>query len=73
VGIRSFGSAVDSDPLYWHWDVVGARAAVEAAAMPDDDDDDDDVVVVDDADDVEADMHHRIVPELVVTVAPSVQ
>lgn len=71
MGIRSFGSAVDSDPLYWHWDVVGARAAVEAAAMPDDDDDD--VVVVDDADDVEADMHHRIVPELVVTVAPSVQ
>lgn len=70
MGIRSFGSAVDSDPLYWHWDVVGARAAVEAAAMPDDDDD---VVVVDDADDVEADMHHRIVPELVVTVAPSVQ
>lgn len=71
MGIRSFGSAVDSDPLYWHWDVVGARAAVEAAAMPDDDDDDD--VAVDDADDVEADMHHRIVPELVVTVAPSVQ
>lgn len=68
MGIRSFGSAVDSDPLYWHLDVVGARAAVEAAAMPDDDDDD-----VDDADDVEVDMHHRIVPELVVTVAPSVQ
>lgn len=67
MGIRSFGSAVDSDPLYWHWDVVGARAAVEAAAMPDDDDG------VDDADDVEVDMHHRIVPELVVTVAPSVQ